>query len=427
MITLYPHQSHNAVRLAQILRERGAAADLSDTGTGKTFTALEVARQLQQVPLIVTPKSVVTSFRRAAAEYGTSVADVLNVEQLKTGRTGHVAKDRDGKFFWTIPPESLVILDEAHRFGGITSQNSWLLAVSKAQKIKMLLLSATLADSPLKLRATGFLFGLHSYNLPSYYSWCKAHGCRKAFMHAGLLFPKGPARLAHLERIHAQLAPYCVRTRIADIPGFPECTTQALLFDLQQKYTDEINAIYEEMREEIRKPRPSAPELVLLMRARQRVEMIKVPLLEDLVLEALEEGRSVVVFHNFRDALEDLYERLRGAVGVSRIVGGEEGRQEQVDAFQADENHVCLAMSQAGGVGLSLHDVRGERPRTALLTPNWDAVVMKQCLGRIWRAGAQSKALQQFVLAANTIEERVHAALQGKLLNLATINGEDLV
>ena len=104
----------------------------------------------------------------------------------------------------------------------------------------------------------------------------------------------------------------------------------------------------------------------------------------------------------------------------------EEERQENVDRFQNNESKVCLAMIQAGGVGLSLHDERGIRPRVSLVSPSFSAIEFRQTLGRIHRAGGKSPAIQKIVFAAETVEMRVCAAIRGKLHNLDLINDDEL-
>ena len=59
---LYDWQEDHAERLADALRRHGSAMDGSDTGTGKTIVALEVARRLDLVPFVVCPKAVVPTW-----------------------------------------------------------------------------------------------------------------------------------------------------------------------------------------------------------------------------------------------------------------------------------------------------------------------------------------------------------------------------
>ena len=97
-----------------------------------------------------------------------------------------------------------------------------------------------------------------------------------------------------------------------------------------------------------------------------------------------------------------------------------------IDAFQADETKVMLCQIQSGGVGVSLHDERGERPRSSLICPTYSAIDLKQALGRIHRAGAKSKSVQRIIFAADSIEEAVMKKVKAKLHNIETLNDGDI-
>ena len=83
-------------------------------------------------------------------------------------------------------------------------------------------------------------------------------------------------------------------------------------------------------------------------------------------------------------------------------------------------------MVQAGGTGLSLHDLNGKHPRVSLISPNFSAVDLKQVLGRVHRAGAKSTAVQKIVFANDTVEMRVCRAVRKKLNNLDLINDDEM-
>ena len=54
-------------------------------------------------------------------------------------------------------------------------------------------------------------------------------------------------------------------------------------------------------------------------------------------------------------------------------------------------------MIQAGGVGVSLHDLHGGHPRMSIISPTWSGQDLKQVLGRIHRAGSKTPAIQKIV------------------------------
>ena len=392
---------------------------------GKTYTALGVAKSLGAKPLVICPKSVKSMWRRTAESFGVPLTDVCNIEQLKAGGTPYLMKLGRKKFSWRLAKDTLIIFDECHKASGYKSENSKVLAMTKAFNYPTLLLSATVADSPLKLRAVGYLLGLHKYQ--DHYTWCLRNGCYQNRWN-GLDFLVGAARLPYLKAIHDQLFPaHGVRVRIQDLGDvFPDNLILAEAYDLAAKHTKEIERIYDELDEELRDPSKNTNPLTALLRARQQVELFKVPLITEMINEYLEEGKSVVVFVSFKETLKRIAPGL--PLGVSLIVGGqpEAKRDDEIHRFQSNKTQVCLCMIQAGGVGLSLHDLTGDRPRVAILTPTYTAVELKQALGRIHRAGGKSKCIQKIVFAAGTVEEKACAAVKRKLTNISLLNDGDL-
>jgi superfamily II DNA or RNA helicase len=101
-------------------------------------------------------------------------------------------------------------------------------------------------------------------------------------------------------------------------------------------------------------------------------------------------------------------------------------RDRNIADFQADKKRVIIINVKAGGAGLSLHDLNGNYPRIALLSPTPSAVDLRQALGRVWREGGKTKALQKIVFVANTVEEEVCEKVKIKLQALDTINDGDV-
>ena len=169
----------------------------------------------------------------------------------------------------------------------------------------------------------------------------------------------------------------------------------------------------------------SINKLTAIIRARQKVELLKIPIFIELIEEALESEMSVVVFLNFDDSIKALAQRF----GTSCIIKGSntsEERQKNIDEFQSDIQRLIIVNIQSGGAGLSLHDVTGKYPRLALISPCYSAVLMRQSTGRVWRDSGKTKSIQKIVFVGNTIEEEVCEQVKLKLENLDTLNDGDL-
>lgn len=422
---LLGHQIISERDLLRVHAKHAASLDASDTGTGKTYVAAQMAHDMGLAPLIICPKIVVSNWRRVCKELGVEPLDVLNPEKLKTGKTRWLKKHSAKKFEWHIPDrdKAIVFFDEAHGYGAPDSQNAYIMAYTKSYGVKVHMMSATLAENPLRLRAPGYLLDLHNFH--DFRQWSFRHGCYRNPWN-GIEFGKGPKAQQALKDIHEHLFPeYGVRVTVAGLVDFPATLIQPDAYDMDD--IDEVNAAYEEAATPTDDGTPPNA-LVALLRARQKTEMLKCHLVFELAQEQLEEGHSVVVFVNFRETLATLKQLFLGAgVACSEILGGQtqNERDDAIDAFQTNKRPVCLTMIQAGGVGISLHDLYG-RPRTSIILPPLTARELKQALGRTHRAGSLSPALQKIVFAAGTVEEDVCDMVRRKLNNLDLLNDGDL-
>lgn len=426
MISLFPYQQPSAENLLRSLREHRIAVDASDTGTGKTYVAAWIAAYLWEHARIggfvgvVCPKAVIPVWNHVLEEADVTPIFVLNYEKLRTGSTQWGGFE-GRKWEWCISPETLVIFDEVHRCKSPTSQNGRILAASKPYNV--LALSATLAQDPTDMRSIGFLLGLHNY--VGFYRWCLRNGCWRGPF-GGLEFKKKTAH-KYLTSIHEQIFPSKgSRIRIADLgDAFPENAVYAETYNFGNE--DAVNAAYDAVSvEQNRRILAGEPENVgaLQMQARAKAEAIKADGLAAMAKDLIEEGNSVVIFTSFRETLE----KLRAKLKCGGVYGGQHDseRNVMIDQFQRDVTRVIVVNIQAGGVGISLHDLIGDHPRVSLICPTFHAVDLKQALGRIHRAGAKSKAVQKIVFAAGTIEERICKRVQAKLDNIALLNDGDL-
>ena len=416
---LYDWQQPSADSLLASLREHHVAADWSDTGTGKTAKAVWVAKQLGKPVAIICPKAVIPAWKRWCQEAEIEPTFILNYEKLRTGSTPY-GDFVSGAWVWSKPIvfDQLFIWDEVHKCKGPNSLNGKMLIASRP--FYTLMLSATFASNPLDMKATGFVLGLHKY--ADFWPWCVKNGVKKAPWGAMAYFG-GKKKLAV---IHQQMGPKASRVRIAELGDqFPDNEVYAEAYDcgdVQGLYEDLQNRLAElERSKAADRPHP----MTEILRARQESELLRVPVLTDLTESLLDEGRSVVIFCNFRNTLDSLLSFFSNACVIWGNQSTDE-RQSMIDSFQADEARVMLCQIQSGGVGVSLHDERGERPRSSLICPTYSAIDLKQALGRIHRAGAKSKSVQRIIFAADSIEEAVMKKVRAKLHNIETLNDGDV-
>lgn len=440
-VELREWQAEAVPLLLLALSKHGAAVDASDLGTGKSYSGAFVAALASDNKLIavVCPKAVAPSWRSIFALMGLpdSAFRVVNYERLrgKKGVPELGGWDTTGKRFVWNAGVGFVVFDEAHQVRSPDGTlNSRMAIGAKLSKVPHLYLSATMAGSPAHFRAVGFALGLHDG--AGFQKWCIAHGC--TYDPWGKLILKRTQAKEVTARLNEMLFPeYGVRIRKADIPGFPENEILAEAFDFGDNAS--IAKAYEEMAEELaaleakeerdqHKVKEQAKAMVAQLRARQKVELLKVPGVAGMVDDAIDEGQAVVVFTNFDATLDRLLELCKSHQPVVVRGGQNEGvRQQAIDHFQTGHTHLIFVNIQSGGAGISLHDVNGTRPRLALIFPTYSAVNLRQATGRIHRAGSKSKATQRILFAAGTVEEKVLRRMQRKLDDLDRLNDGDLL
>jgi superfamily II DNA or RNA helicase len=234
-----------------------------------------------------------------------------------------------------------------------------------------------------------------------------------------------------IARLHKEIIPRRgARMAIKDLGNlFPENQLTAELYKLPYENEEAIQEIYCEMEEELNdlgsRENQGSNLLVYLLRARQKVELEKIPAVVEITNEYLEDRKNVVIFVNFDATIEALASRLN-TTSVIRGGQNEETRTEIIQKFQRDETHIIICNIQAGGVGISLHDKLGNYPRVSLILPSFSAQYMVQAIGRIWRAGAKSKAQQRIIFAADTIEDQICHVVRKKIENINLLNDGDL-
>jgi len=438
-IGLRPWQIESVGKLVNAINKNGCAIDGSDTGVGKTYVACGVVRELGMKILIICPKAVMEPWKRVITKHfgmKNELIGIINYEQIRIGKTDSPfasyvenRKTHKKKFIWKIPRNSLIVWDESQKLKNWKTKNSKTCIEALKQNYKMLFCSATNATNPLELRTVGTCLKLFK-GASAYYQWCYEHGVFKGRF--GLEFTtEMKLRQKVLKKLHSDIfINRGVRLIRDTIPNFPESEIIAECYNMDDVDVKKINDAHVEMQKELKElakltKSDKASELTAMLRERQKTELIKVPLFIDMIEEGIENGMSVVVFVNFTETLQSIAKRLN----TSCIFDGktkDEIRQQSVDDFQYDKERVILVNAASGGAGLSLNDMTGKYPRLSLVSPSYSAVMMRQCLGRVWRESSKTKSIQKIVFVANTIEEQVCDNVKEKLKNLDLLNDGDL-
>ena len=421
----------------------GVACDQSETGTGKTYVAAWIAKNLNSPVVIVCPKIMIPAWTKVLSYFGIKAHCLINYEKLIRGNTEHLSF-KDGKdnsasdYTINFPKNSLVILDEVHKCKSATSKNSDFLIKLKMDGYKSLLLSASAATNPLEMKAFGFATTLH--NLTSYRQFITDSGAYVGRYGGFQIDLQSQKTVEAMSNIHDKLFNlYKVSSRMTRKMFdkiFPDNHVMAECFDMGSN-TDKINKVYLQMESELAALEESSVNysqhhFAIMTKARRMAELLKVPTMVEMIEDWYDEGISPVVFVNFTDTVEAIEKQLaknRKFDGkIARIVGGQSDkvRQKDIELFQSDVKRIMIANLAAGNAGVSLHDLNGNFARGSIISPSYSAINLLQALGRIHRAEGKTKCIQKVMFAAGTIEEDACKRVQSKLNNLECLNDGDL-
>jgi len=440
---LLSYQLNHTQNLINSLKKHHRVLDASDTGTGKTYTAIATCIELGLKPLIICPKSVITSWYNVIEffDYHESLYGITNYELIKNCRFYNRWKEkitcpfinskkvmitnRRGKqdiidsYVWNLPNDIIIIIDEAHSCKNNKTFNSQLLtSLIECVNINIMIISATICDSLESFRNYGLLMGFYktSKELNNWYNQI------------------GKTFVNHMVGIRHFIFPeYASRMSIKELGDlFPDNQIIAKAYFMKEALEiDNLYKIIEEGQEELKEKHShdnDVDETKNKMRgfakitdSRQKIEFIKIPTIVELAQQFLDEGNSVVIFVNFTESLFAIGQALK----TTNFIYGEQTQEERdilIDLFQNDKERIIIANVKAGGLGISLHDINGNFPRVSIISPSWSASNVLQALGRIFRAKGRTPVRQRIVYCQGTCEEAMCRSMTYKINNIACLN-----
>ena len=421
---LYGYQILHVYNLISCLKKTNVIIDGSSTGTGKTYTTLCVCKELELNPIIICPKSILNIWQTACEYFDIKPLAIVNYETIKLGEiySDDLCKrikapflnlnDSSIKYEWELEKNTVIIFDEAHKCKNKNTLNGKLL-LSVKNKCKIILLSATLSDT-----IDNFL--LFGYMLDFYPTLSRGKNWIKAIIH------EDQNRL--IDKKISTLNKYIYpdkgsRMNIEDLGDkFPKNQITADCYMVDK--ADEINSYYQEIKKAYENN-----ELVPILRARQKIELLKVQIFIEQTLKYLEYGKSVTIFVNFIETFDALSKQLKlNNIEYAKVHGKQEtDRDNEIDKFMSNQVKVIICTIQTGSIGINLHDTTGRFPRVSLISPSFSSVDLIQTLGRIYRTGIQTPVLQKIIYCANTYEKIICQKVKQKLNFINYLSDEDLI
>ncbi len=367
-----------------------------EMGLGKTMQALAAMAHLSSEKkthfLVVCPVSVLVNWIREIEQHTQLSASEIygnDREQEFSNwlRNGGIAVTTFETVTKLAPPEGLLldllVVDEAHYVKNPEAERTKGLVRYAAVADRVLFMTGT----PLENRVDEMIFLIGMLNTE------KAEEIR------------GMKELSMAPEFREKVAPvYLRRTREDVLKELPEKVEKEEWCRLGEKELEAYRASLAEGNfANVRRVSWNVDDLADSVKARRLLEIVE---------EAKEEKRKVLVFSFFLDTIQRVRELLGDRVfgPISGSVPAEK-RQELVDQFAAGpDGSVLLCQIVAGGVGLNIQAASV----VVLLEPQWKPSIETQAISRVYRMG-QARSVEVFrLLAEKTVDEHVLRILKGK-------------
>ena len=228
----------------------------------------------------------------------------------------------------------------------------------------------------------------------------------------------------YLDELQERLEEIMLRRKKEEVLDLPEKTYIEEMVEMtpkQKQIYDEVTADIKMHIDEIKMANNPLAELIRMRQATGYTgilssaiqESAKLDRMEELVEEAVENGKKVVIFSNWTQMTDEIYKRLHPKYHPAIITGqtDDASRQDEVNHFQNNENcKVIIGTSGAMGTGLTLTAGTVE----IFMDEPWNMALKEQCVDRCHRIGQNDNLTIYTLMCKDTIDERIHNIVERK-------------
>lgn len=239
----------------------------------------------------------------------------------------------------------------------------------------------------------------------------------------------------NLDELQEQINDIMLRRLKEDVLDLPD----KLFIDEYVEMTGKQEQIYKEVTADIKanidQIKMANNPLAELIRMRQATgytgilsstiqESAKIDRLEEIVEETVQNGKKVVIFSNWLQMTDPIYQRLSRLYEGTIITGetADSERQANVYRFQNDKNcKFILGTIGAMGTGLTLT----AGTVVVFMDEPWTMANKQQAIDRCHRIGTKDNVTVYTIMCKNTIDERIHEIVEKKgAMSDALIDGK---
>ena len=406
-----------------------------DMGLGKTTSTIIAALETgAKKILIVCPASLKINWQREIANYSDRPVYIAESKKFSTESDFVIVNYDILKNFHDTDPKNkeesillqsnfdIVILDEAHMISNVQAQRTKIIN-HFAKKINRVWL---LTGTPMTSRPMNYYNLLNLIESPVAQNW-KAYAIRYC---QGYQFTAGKRKVwnvtgaSNLEELRDRTSKQILRRLKEEVLDLPDKIIVPVYLRLKSKEYENLMGEYFDWYD--KNPNESSSLTVQfskLMKVRKVIANEKTKQTIEFVENILEQGKKVIIFTNFTDTLQTVYQHFNKHAVYLDGSCSNSVRQQAVDKFQNDEKvTVFVGNLKAAGVGLTLTAAEVVIMNDLSFVP----AEHSQAEDRAYRYGQKSNVLVYYPIYDNTIEGAIYDILNKKKEIIRTVMGDQI-
>lgn len=307
----------------------------------------------------------------------------------------------------------IVAIDEVHKCKNPTSQQGK--GILKLQpECRIAMTGTPLMNSPFDLYIILKWLG---YEKHSFYQFKQHYGEFGGYGGYQIMGYK------YLDELQSQLNEIMLRRLKNDVLDLPEKTHITEYVEMTPKQKQIYDEVTAEIKMNIDQIKMANNPLAELIRMRQATgytgilsstvkESAKLDRMEELVEEARQNDKQVVIFSNWTQMTDAIYERLHKKYPLSVVTGqtADDMRQHNVKEFQEGRSKVMIGTIGAMGTGLTLTAGTVE----IFMDEPWNRANKEQAEDRCHRVGTKENVTIYTLVCKDTIDERINELVEKK-------------
>ena len=382
-----------------------------DMGLGKTLQSIGYIHIIQKFPVVVIcPASIKINWQREIEKWTGRQSEILSGKKPYKTEGDILIINYDIASFWTDEIKrrkpQILILDELTRIK--TARTNRTKAIFRLKNIPHIIgLSGTpIENRPSEIYNAGKLIRPDLFGTFAEFKrkYCNGNGFGSEF---------NGTEHTHLLHFFLTSTGFMLRRLKKDVlTELPEKTFSFVPMELNnwREYKEaENNFVAWLKREKGVEVTKQVEALAKFENLKQLATKGKLRQVKEWISDFLETGNKLVVFCTHTFVVDELMAEFKDV--AVKIVGGTSDRQTPVDRFQNDpETRLFIGNVIAAGEGITLTSASN----VAMIELPWSPSKVDQCADRCHRIGQKENVMLYYLLAQNTVEERIAKLLDKK-------------